>query len=125
MPVFLLNLVGGLGIPPQFRKAFLIGVGALLLLIAIFAAVKIHDHNVVKAHQAAQDAVNAKADRKADAKAADTRRADDARLTNETQEVNHAVEKAGNDPAARRRAYYECVRAQQSARAKRQQPPTC
>jgi hypothetical protein len=125
MPIFLLKLAAGIGIPEPFRKAAVIGVGVLLLIITIFAAVKIHDHRVVAAHEAKQDAANAKADRKADTKAAEQRRVDDSRLTNETAEVNHAVEKAGNDPVARRNAYYACVRAQQSARAKHQQPPVC
>lgn len=125
MPTFLLNLVGGLGIPSQFRKAFVIGMGVLLLLLAIFAAVKIHDHRVIKQHQAAQDAANAKADRKADARAADQRRQDDARTTAEAQEINNAVSQAKRTGGDARAAYYKCVELQQRARAAKRVVPSC
>jgi hypothetical protein len=49
--MFLLNLAAGLGIPPQFRKVAVIGTAVVLLLIAILAAVKIHDHRVIAAHE--------------------------------------------------------------------------
>ena len=116
MPIFLLSLVGKLGIPPQFRKAALIGT-AIVLLAALLAIGKCtYDRSVIKAHEAKQEAANAKADRKADQKAAEQRRADDARSTTEAQQIKEAVNEAGKDPAARRAAYYRCVSAQQSAR---------
>jgi threonine dehydrogenase-like Zn-dependent dehydrogenase len=52
MPFFLLKLAAGIGIPARFQKAAIIGAGVVFLLLAIFAAVKIHDHRVIAAHEA-------------------------------------------------------------------------
>jgi uncharacterized membrane protein YccC len=123
--IWLISLAAKLGIPPQFRKAAVIGAGAVLLVLAIFAAVKIHDHGVIATHEAKQDAANAKADRQADAKAAEQRRTDDARTTEESQQVKEAVNDArsqGRDPRA---AYYKCVELQQRARAAKLVVPAC
>lgn len=125
MFAFLIPLVLKLGIPSKFAKPAIIAAIIALAVLALGLGKCAYDRSIINAHEAKQDAANSKADRKADAAAAEQRRADDARLQTETQEVNHAVEKAGNDPVARRNAYYACVRAQQLARAKRQQPPTC
>jgi hypothetical protein len=123
--VSLIGILVGWGVPQKLVKPLLIGIGALLLIFAIFAGVKIHDHRVIKQHQAEQDAANAKADRAADQKAADQRRTDDARVTTETQEINHAISEAkrsGTDP---RSAYYQCVKLQQAARAAKRVVPAC
>jgi hypothetical protein len=124
MPFFLMKLAAGIGIPARFQKAAIIGAGALLLLLAIFAAVKIHDHRVIAAHEAKQDAANAKADRKADTKAAEQRRADDTRLTQEAGQLKEvqANAKTNHD---RSLARARCIRMQQSARAAKRQPPDC
>jgi hypothetical protein len=125
MPIFLLSLFGKLGIPPQFRKAALIGT-VIVLLVALLAVGRCtYDRSVIRNHEAKQDAANAKADRAADQKAAEQRRADDARSTTEAQQIKEAVNEAGNDPAARRAAYYRCVRAQQSARKSGKPSPGC
>jgi hypothetical protein len=106
----------GWGVPARFAKPLLYGVGAVLLCLVIWGAVKIHDHRVIATHEAQQEAATAKADRQADTTAAVQRRADDATLTNETTAIKEAVNEAGPDPAARRSAYYDCVRKQQAAR---------
>lgn len=121
---WLLTLATG-WVGPRFAKPLLIGVGALLLCLAIFAAVKLHDRRVIDTHEAKQDAANAKADRKADATAAEQRRVDDARLTTETQEVNNAVSEAKRTGADPRAAYYACVKLQQAARAANRVVPSC
>jgi heme exporter protein D len=123
--MWLVSLATGIGIPPRFAKYAVIAAGVVLLGLAILAAVKIHDHRVIAAHAAKQDAANAKADQKADAKAAEQRRTDDARVTTETQEINNAVseaKRAGTDPRA---AYYKCVSLQQRARAAKLVVPAC
>jgi D-arabinose 1-dehydrogenase-like Zn-dependent alcohol dehydrogenase len=51
MPVFLLKFATSI-VGPRFARAAIYGVGALLLVLAIFAAVKIHDHSVIAAHEA-------------------------------------------------------------------------
>lgn len=123
----MLSLIGlalKLGIPPRFAKAAVIATGVVLLLLAIFAAVKIHDHRVIAQHEVKQDAANAKADRTADSHAAEQRRADDARLTNEAQELNRSTNNGQTD-LDRRLAFQRCLRMQQSARAAKRQPPAC
>ena len=120
-----ISLLIGWGVPAKLAKPLLYGVGVLLLLLAIFAAVKLHDRRVVAQHQAAQDASNAKADRKADQQAGEQRRADDARQTNETQEINNAVSEAKRTGADPRAAYYHCVELQQAARAAKRVVPAC
>ena len=122
---WLLSLATGIGIPARFAKYAVIGVGIMLVIGIFFAAVKIHDHRIIAAHQAAQDAANAKADRAADQKAADQRRVDDSRVTTETQEINNVISEAkrtGSDPRA---GYYACVKLQQAARAAKRVVPAC
>lgn len=125
IPLFLLNWAAKAGIPERFRKDAVVAVFVVLVLAAIVIGVKVHDHNVIKQHEATQDAANTKANQKADNHAAEQRRVDDARSTQEQQQVKEAINEAGSDPAARRAAYYRCVGLQQSARANRQQPPEC
>jgi hypothetical protein len=118
-------LLIGWGVPAKLAKPLLIGVGILLLIGAIFAAVKIHDHRVIKQHEAQQQAANAIADRKADQQAANSRVADQQRADAESAQIKEAVNEAGTDPAARRAAYYKCVRAQQDARRAGKLAPHC
>lgn len=125
MFAFLIPFALKLGVPARFAKAAIIGTAVILLGLAILAAVKIHDHRVIATHEAKQEAATAKADRKADAHAAEQRRVDDARSTQETQQIKEAVNEAGSDPAARRAAYYRCVQLQQSARKSGKLPADC
>jgi hypothetical protein len=125
MPIFLLNLVGGLGIPPQFRKAFVIGVGALLLLIAIFAAVKIHDHNVIKAAQQKAALEQAKRERKADANLQQQIGRDEAASQQRKQEIDNATRNIPDQaPSARQRAR-ACVELRRQAKLSRKPEPAC
>lgn len=121
----LVGLFVGWGVPAKLAKPLLYALGALLLVGAIFAAVKLHDHRVIAQHEATQDASNAKADRKADNQAADQRVADNARQTNETQEINNVVSEAKRTGADPRAAYYHCVELQQAARAANRVVPAC
>jgi hypothetical protein len=121
---WLLSLATGIGIPPRFAKYAVIAAGAVLLLLAMFAAVKIHDHRVIAQHQAQQDAANAKADRKADAKAAEQRRSDDSRLATEFQQLNRSTDNGQTD-LDRRLGFQRCLRLQQRARAAKLVVPTC
>ena len=114
----------GWGVPAKLAKPLLIGVGALLLCLAIFAAVKIHDHGVIATHDAKQEAATAKADRQADTTAAVQRRADDTRLTQETQELQRSTTNAQTD-VDRRLAFQRCLRLQQAARASHSVVPAC
>jgi uncharacterized protein HemX len=124
MPIFLLSLVGKLGIPPQFRKAALIGT-AIVLLVALLAVGKCtYDRSVIRNHEAKQDAANAKADRAADQKAAEQRRADDSRLTQEANELNRSTDYAQTNHD-RSSARFRCIKLQQDARAAKRKPPSC
>ena len=122
---FLIPLATGIGIPAKFAKPAIIGTLIVLAVVLLGLGKCAYDRNVIKAHEAKQEAATAKADRKADAKAAEQRRADDARSTQETQQIKEAVNEAGSDPAARRAAYYRCVQLQQSARKSGKLPADC
>jgi hypothetical protein len=101
------------------------GIIAAVLLLILGVGKCAYDKSVIDKHEAKVEAKTAKADRKADNHAADQRRTDDARATTEAAEIKEAINEAGNDPAARRAAYYECVRKQQSARSNRKPSPDC
>jgi hypothetical protein len=121
---FLLGLVPSF-IPPKFRKAAVFITLALLVLAILGAAKCAYDRSIIKAHDAQREAAIAKADRKADARAAEQRRTDDARISTESQEIKEAINEAraeGRDPRA---AYYECIGLQQAARRERKPPPQC
>lgn len=124
IPVFLLKFATGI-VGPKFAKAAVVGTGIVLLLLAVFAAVKIHDHRVIANHEAKQDAATAKADRTADNHAAEQRRTDDTRVATETQEINNAVSQAKRTGGDARAAYYKCVSLQQRARAAKLVVPAC
>lgn len=124
LPAFLLRLAPAF-VPERFRKAFGAGVAIIGLLALLFIGWQLVKRNIIATHEAKQGEKVAKADRKADAKAAEQRRVDDRRSLDEAQEVKEAINEAkaaGRDPRA---AYYECVRLQQSARAKHQPSPDC
>jgi small-conductance mechanosensitive channel len=123
--MWLLSLVTGLGVPLRWAKPVLGLVAAIALIGAFFGLKSCYDHSIIKTHDAKQEAATAKADRAADTKAAEQRRADDARLSTETQQIKEAVNEAGSDPAARRAAYYRCVQLQQQARHSGKPPADC
>lgn len=125
MPAFLIGLALKAGIPARFAKVAVVAALAVLLVVGLGLAKCAYDRSIIKAHDAERDAATAKADRKADTKAAEERRSDDARLAHETQELKEAVNEAGNDAGARRRAYYECIRSLQAARARGEPPASC
>jgi hypothetical protein len=115
----------GWGVPGKLAKP-LVYAGLFMLAVgAFFGAKAIYDRNIIRNHDLKQEAATAKADRKADTKAAEQRRADDARLTTETTEIKEAVNEARQTGADPRAAYYRCVSAQQSARRERKPPASC
>ncbi len=121
----LIALLLRLGVPPRFAKPVLAVLGLILLLGALWGAKALYDRSVIRQHDAARQAEIAKADRKADEAAAVQRRADDNRISTETAEIKEAINEAGSDPAARRRAYYRCIGVQQAARASGKPPADC
>lgn len=70
MIVWLISLVTGLGVPPRLAKPVLAVAGALLLGLALWGAVKLHDRRVIRDHQVqierrAQPATDKAADERA------------------------------------------------------------
>jgi uncharacterized membrane protein YhiD involved in acid resistance len=122
---WLIARVIALGVPAKLAKPILAVIAALLLIGALWGLKSLHDRRVISQHEAKQEASTAKADKRADNHAADQRRTDDARSTQEAQQIKEAVNEAGSDPAARRAAYYRCVSAQQSARRAGKPSPDC
>jgi hypothetical protein len=121
----LISLALKLGIPARFAKGAVIAALVACLVIGLGIGKCAYDKRVIANHEAKQEAATAKADRQADAKAAEQRRADDSRSTDEATEIKETINEAGNDPAARRAAYYRCVQLQQAARRERKPPADC
>lgn len=121
---WLLSLIMGAGVPAKLAKPVLAVVGALLLLGVLWGGKCAYDRSIINAHEAKQEAATAKADRKADTKAAEQRRADDARLTTEADELNRSTDHAQTD-LDRRLAFQRCLRLQQAARSKHGVVPAC
>lgn len=122
--MWLIKLAINLGIPERFAKPLLIVLAAVLLIGGLGIGKCSYDKSVIEKHAAKQDAANAKADRKADAVVAEQRRKDDARLTQEAQQLERTQDNAKTD-ADRRVARHHCLRLQQAARRDGKQPPTC
>jgi len=120
----LIAMVIGWGVPAKFAKPFLAIMGVALLAILFFGGKALYDHSVIAKHDAKVEASQAKADRKADNKAAEQRDKDNVRRTAETQELKD-VQAHYSDPATRKREFYRCIRLQQAARANGSQPPAC
>jgi hypothetical protein len=112
-----------LGLPAGVGWAAALLAGLLLLALATCA----RDRRLIANHDALRDAALAEAARAADARAATARRADDGRLANETTQLNEVLAHApsADPPSAARRAFYECVRMQQAARAAGAPAPAC
>jgi hypothetical protein len=106
-------------------KPLLIAV-LFLLALGLFGVGKCsYDRRIISAHNARQDAANAKADRRADQKAADQRVTDVNRANAEQSQIQQAIDEARRTGADPRAAYYECVRRQQAARRAGQPPVDC
>lgn len=124
--IALLELLGRLGVPTGMRRAVL-GVLGILLVLAVLGTAKCHyDRKLIANHDNIVEREAAIADRKADTKAAEQRVEDQARLTQERQELKEVL----NDPRNateldRRRAFHLCLRMQQAARENGKQPPAC
>lgn len=124
----LARLVAGLGIPQRLARIAAIALLVVALLLALWVAKQIYDRNLVARHVATDAVVQSQADRAADAQAATRRRADDARLRVEAQELERVTADemdATLEIGDARRRYYDCVRVQQQARARGDFTPAC
>lgn len=114
------------GIPERFARAAIIALGVLLLILAAGIAKCRYDRALIATHDAARDLELSEGARAADANAAETRRADDARLSTESIQLNEVVTHAEPAPLSdARRRYYDCLRVQQAARAAGRPAPAC
>lgn len=121
----LISLITGLGVPAQLVKPLLAVIGALLILGVLWGGKCAYDHHVIAAHDAKQAAATANADKAADDHAGDQRVIDATREQNEATQAQEAINEAKRNGADPRRAYYDCVRKQQSARRAGQPSPDC
>lgn len=112
------------GVSQRTLKFGLIAAAIVALVIGVGVAKCAYDNSVIEHHEAGQTASNAKADRKADTRSAEQRRADDSRLTQETQQLERAQANAKTD-LDRRLARHRCLRQQQAARSSGSKPPAC
>lgn len=117
-PISFLMRVTGLS------KVLVTGGLIAALILALGLAKCAYDRSIISNHDAKVEAAAARADQRADTRAADQRRADDARLTTEAQELGRATENAPSDEA-RRLARHRCLRLQQAARRDGKLSPAC
>jgi hypothetical protein len=118
------------GLPARRARQLAIGLLIMLAMVGLLIGKLAYDRRVVANYDARTVAVQARADRAADATAATRRRSDDARLEAEADALEKVTEDATHnaisaDPRAQRRAYYDCIRLQQQARAAGHLTPTC
>lgn len=124
MPALIAKLALRFGVTERAVKIALIALAVIAAITALGVAKCTYDKGVVERASSKQAASNATADRKADAGAAEQRRTDDARLTQESQQLERAHANAQTD-LDRRLARARCLRAQQAARANGSEPPAC
>jgi hypothetical protein len=121
------SLIGWLiakGVSQRFARPLAFLLLAIAAAAAMGGAKCAYDAAVISRHEAKQEAATAKADRKADGKAAAQRQDDDRRLTQEEQQLEEVQKHAPTD-LDRRLAFHRCLRLQQSARAEGREPPAC
>lgn len=127
---FLVSLIVGWGVPPKAAKVVLLAALVGLVIALFFGAKAIYDHSIIANHDAKIEASAAKADRKADQKAADQKTIDEQRTAQEADQLQKAVDNAAHDPKVadaveQRHAFYRCLSLQQRARANSLKPPVC
>lgn len=87
----IVSLLVGWGVPERFARLLLYAVGILLLLGAIFAAVKLHDRRVVQAHDAKQEVQVLQHEQGANDNAAAARSNDAIAISNQETEAHNAI----------------------------------
>jgi hypothetical protein len=123
---FLIGLALKLGVSQRWARPVTIAALVALLVFGLGVAKCAYDRSVINNYTNAAKAKAAAADRKADAKAAVERRTDDARITNEAQELKDVEARHEKESAATRRvARQRCIRLQQQARDAGKQSPAC
>lgn len=107
----------GLGLPERFARP-LLGALAVFAGIAILSLAKCsYDRRLIERHDDARDATIAAQGRAGEAQASDERRADDARISNETEEMDNATASMPDRAPSDRQRARACVILRQQARA--------
>lgn len=119
-----MNPIGWLMRVTGLSKTLVTGGLVVALIAAAGLAKCAYDRSIISSHDAKIEAKTARADQRADGHAADQRRADDARLATETEELGRATENEPTDEA-RRLARHRCLRLQQAARRDGKLTPSC
>jgi hypothetical protein len=123
--VSLIGLLVGWGVPQKLAKPLLIGIGTLLLILAIFAAVKMHDHRVIKQHEQKAALQQAQRERKADTNLQVQKRRDEAASQQRREEIDNATRNIPDQaPSARQRARV-CVELRRQAKQRGKPEPSC
>ena len=115
-----MNLIAtliGWGVPAKLAKPLLYGVGVLLLVGAIFAAVKLHDRRVVASHEAQiQQRAAPATDQAATERANDT-----IATTRHEEELHNVIAAQPDQPIAPTSHALSCKRLHDAGR----NPPAC
>ena len=108
----------------KFAKAAAFGSIAILILLALWGGKCAYDHGVISNYQNKVDASAAKADRKADDKAAQ-QKFNDVERQNEEADQLIKVQANAKNATERNLAFHRCLRLQQRARDNGLVTPKC
>jgi hypothetical protein len=121
----LIGIVTGWGVSKKLAGPFIVLLGIAIVVALFLGAKALYDSNLIKTHDLKVEAQQSKDDRKADTTAAEQRRADDARVAREKEELDNVLTKPASTAAQRRADFYRCIELQRRARANGLEPPTC
>lgn len=113
------------GVPQRFAKAAGIAAIAILFITLLAIGKCTYDRSVITKHNAGINAEVATKGREGEAAASVERRADDARIQNESQEVNDAVAPIPDRATSARQRARACVLLRRQAAAAGRPVPTC
>lgn len=114
----------GLGVPERFARPLLIALAVIAGIAVLCVAKCSYDRSVIERHDDARDAAIATQGRAGEAQASDERRADDARISNEKEEMHNATASMPDRAPSDRQRARACVILRQQARASGDPVPT-
>ncbi|WP_242149654.1 hypothetical protein [Sphingomonas sp. BAUL-RG-20F-R05-02] len=111
----MIGVLVALGVPQRFAKAALIVLAVVLALVLLAVGKCSYDAAIINDHDDKRSATIAADGRKGEANAAVDRRADDAAISNQSEEVHNAVDSLPESTTSARQHARACVILRQQA----------
>lgn len=125
IPAKLLSLVAGWGVPGELVKPAIYVAFAFLVFGGLGVAKCAHEDSVIENHENAQRAANAEQNAQATEENTENARADDQRIGQEREELEGLPNDEDRPLTDSERAFLNCIRLQQKARAAGVPSPAC